>query len=347
MSDGNDEDRDTTTYRDAGVDRDRADDAVDRYRAPLESTRIPGVVEGIGGFGGVFDLADAGLLDKMDHPVLVAGADGVGTKLQVAFQTRIHDTIGIDCVAMCVNDVITTGARPLFFLDYLSTGELDPGQAEAVVEGIAAGCRRAECALLGGETAEMPGFYPAGEYDIAGFCVGAVDRDDRITPDRVDAGDHLVGLASSGIHSNGFSLVRKIVDEQGWDWSEPRPELDASRPLGELLLEPTRIYVEPVARLRRDFDVHGLVHVTGGGLPANVPRALPDGLQARVSRDSWETPAIFDFVGDAGNVPTEERYRVFNMGIGFVAVLPADQSDDACAELGELGWEATVIGTVK
>jgi phosphoribosylformylglycinamidine cyclo-ligase len=335
------------TYSDAGVDLDKADEAVDRYKDSVASTQIPGVLDEIGGFGGLFGLKEAGFEPGESDPVLVSGTDGVGTKLKIAFRTDRHDTIGIDCVAMCVNDVITTGARPLFFLDYMSTGELDPGQAADVVEGMAEGCRRSRCAMLGGETAEMPGFYPEGEYDIAGFCVGAAERSELLDPADVEPGDAIIGIDSSGIHSNGFSLVRRIVDQAGWALDEPVADLESDRPLGELLLEPTIIYAEPVARLLADFEVHALANITGGGLPGNVPRALPAGLTADIDRQRWEPAPIFELLRRAGNVPLEECYRVFNMGIGFVVIAPEDQAAPIVETLEALDHPARVIGTVR
>ncbi|MFB6374751.1 MAG: phosphoribosylformylglycinamidine cyclo-ligase [Bradymonadaceae bacterium] len=343
MTDSND---DNLTYRDAGVDLEAADEAVDGYRDTVESTQIPGVLDEIGGFGGLFSLSDSGDAD-LDDPVLVSGTDGVGTKLRIAFRTNRHDTIGIDCVAMCVNDVVTTGARPLFFLDYLSTGELEPGRAEDVVRGLAAGCRNAGCALLGGETAEMPGFYPEGEYDMAGFCVGIVDRETLIRPEDVEAGDAIVGLASTGIHSNGFSLVREVLNRRDILLDRPLEALDDERPLGEVLLEPTRMYSGAVDLLQREFEVHGLANITGGGLPGNVPRALPDDREADIDRDAWQMPEIFAFLHREGNIPLEECYRVFNMGIGFTAILPDDQADEACELLAEADYPARIIGTVR
>mgnify|MGYP006280616599 CR=1 FL=1 len=339
---------DELTYRDAGVDLDAADEAVDGYKEAVRNTRIDGVLDEIGGFGGLFSLAEAGLPVSSDYePVLVAGADGVGTKLRIAFQTGVHDTIGIDCVAMCVNDVITTGARPLFFLDYLSTGVLDPGQTADIVRGMAEGCREAGCALLGGETAEMPGFYPEGEYDIAGFCVGVVDGSSIVRPESVRPGDAIVGIDSSGIHSNGFSLVRKVLDERAIPLDEPVEELEDDRPLGEVLLEPTLLYADHTAELRDRFDVHGFANVTGGGLEANVARALPDGVEARIDRDAWETPPVFEFLRERGNIPIEECYRVFNMGIGFTVIVPEEQASEVCETLKSTGLGARVIGSVR
>lgn len=345
MSDSNDK---PSSYKDAGVDLEAAEETVSRLGAVVEQTRVPGVLSGIGGFGGLFGLREAGVVgDEGADPVLVSGTDGVGTKLKLAFQLDRHDTIGIDCVAMCVNDVITTGARPLFFLDYFATGKLRPDQAEDVVRGVAEGCKESGCALIGGETAEMPGFYDEGEYDIAGFCVGAVERDAMITPDRVEDGDTIVGIASSGVHSNGFSLVRKIVSDNELDLEAVYEELDSERTLGDVLLEPTRLYARFVRDLldARGDDIHGLVHITGGGFYENLPRALPEGLGATIDATSWERPAVFDFLKTHGEVPTEEMYRVFNMGIGLAVIV--DDADGVIETAKDCGFEAWEIGSVK
>lgn len=339
---------DQTTYRDAGVDREAAEEAVSGYRASVESTRIPGVIDAVGGFGGLFSLQEAGFdVEAGSDTILVGATDGVGTKLRIAFKMDRHDSIGIDCVAMCANDVLTTGARPLFFLDYLSTGELDPGRAQSIVEGFAAGCRRAGCALLGGETAEMPGFYDPGEYDVAGFCVGAIERGELLDGTRAEHGDALVGLTSNGIHSNGFSLVRKVLRDNDIALDSVVSSVAAERTIGEVLLDPTLIYTEPVEQLRDQYDLRGLAHVTGGGLPENIPRALPENLTFKLDRDAWETPPIFEFLREAGSIPTEECYDVFNMGVGFVAVLPATEADSALGDLDESGWGAEIIGSVR
>ncbi len=342
-----DSDDDSLTYHDAGVDLEAADEAVDGYRDAVRQTRVPGVLDAIGGFGGLFHLEESEAAGGIDDPVLVSGTDGVGTKLRIAHRMDRHDTIGIDCVAMCVNDVITTGARPLFFLDYLSTGKLEPGRAEDVVRGIASGCQKAGCALLGGETAEMPGFYDHGEYDIAGFCVGVADRPRIISPARGEPGDAIVGLESTGIHSNGFSLVREVLDREEIRLDAPLDALDDERALGEVLLEPTRLYVEAVDQLTDEFNVHGLVNVTGGGLPGNVPRALPEGLTPDIDRHSWSTPPIFEFLHETGGIPEHECYRVFNMGIGFAAIIDQVHRDDAVALLEDRGYPARIIGTVR
>ncbi|QDG54515.1 phosphoribosylformylglycinamidine cyclo-ligase [Persicimonas caeni] len=343
MSDSSDK---PSSYKDAGVNLEAAEETVSRLGAVVEQTRIPGVLSGIGGFGGLFGLREAGVVgDEGADPVLVSGTDGVGTKLKLAFQLDRHDTIGIDCVAMCVNDVITTGARPLFFLDYFATGKLRPDQAEDVVRGVAEGCKQSGCALIGGETAEMPGFYDEGEYDIAGFCVGAVERGAMITPEQVEDGDTIIGIASSGVHSNGFSLVRKIVSDNELDLNAVYEELASERTLGEVLLEPTRIYAGFVRDLLDAHDVHGLVHITGGGFYENLPRALPEGLGATIDASSWENPAIFDFLKKHGSVATDEMYRVFNMGIGLAVIV--DDADGIIEAANECGFEAWEIGSVN
>ncbi|MBA2662961.1 MAG: phosphoribosylformylglycinamidine cyclo-ligase [Bradymonadaceae bacterium] len=333
-----------SSYREAGVDLDAGQDAVERYKALVARTFIPGVMANIGGFGGLFSLREAGVqLGDTADPVLVSGTDGVGTKLKIAFELDRHDTIGIDCVAMCVNDVICCGARPLFFLDYLATGKLVPAQAEAIVAGISKGCVESGCALIGGETAEMPGFYAAGEYDIAGFCVGVVDRAQMISPERARLGDMLIGIASSGIHSNGYSLVRKIVADAGLDLTKHHPALGADKTLGEVLLEPTRIYVKAVQILGDALDVSGLAHITGGGFHENIPRILPDGLSASIQIGSWPIPKIFGMLQDAAELADDEIYHVFNMGIGMIASVRGDV-DQAIDSLAGAGYPAWVIG---
>lgn len=319
------------TYREAGVDIGAGDELVERIKPIARGTHVPGVLGGLGGFGGLFALREAG---RWDDPVLVAGTDGVGTKLKLAFALDRHETIGIDLVAMCVNDVITCGARPLFFLDYFATGRLSVEQGEAVVRGIAAGCREAGCALLGGETAEMPGFYAAGEYDLAGFVVGVVERAAIIDGRDIRAGDAVVGVASSGVHSNGLSLARRVLP-----WRDDPALADA-------LLTPTRIYVRAVEALRGAVEVRGLAHITGGGLPGNLPRCLPPGLGARLDRAAWEPPAIFRRIAAAGPVDADEMFRTFNMGIGLCAVVPADRAAAAVDALAGAGERAAVIGEV-
>lgn len=327
-----------TTYRDAGVDVEAGRAFVKGIASLVESTRRPGVVGGIGGFGGVFEPD----LSAMARPQLVAGADGVGTKLRVAFAAGRHDTVGIDLVAMCANDVVVTGAEPLFFLDYFATGHLDAGVGEAVVAGVAEGCRRAGCALLGGETAEMPGSYPDGEYDLAGFCVGAVDADLRLDRGRAKAGDALVGVASSGLHSNGFSLVRRVLLDDAALALEVDPG-GLGRTLAEELLEPTRIYVRDLLELVAvGLDVRGAAHITGGGLLENVPRMLPDGLGAHVDPSCWPEPPVFDLVRRVGSVPEDDMRATFNLGLGMVIVVHPEQAARAVEELGD----AWVIGDV-
>lgn len=327
------------TYRDAGVDIDAGDALVERIRPAVEATRRPEVLAGLGGFGGLFALDPA----RHPDPVLVAGADGVGTKLMLAARMGRHDTIGIDLVAMCVNDVVVQGAEPLFFLDYYACGELDVDQAAAVVSGIAAGCERAGCALIGGETAEMPGMYAPGHYDLAGFAVGVVARERLLDGSRVAAGDRLLGLASSGPHSNGYSLIRRILDDGG----HPLDSSLGETMLGEALLAPTRIYVRPLLELLGSAPVHALAHVTGGGITGNLPRVLPAGLQAVVERDAWPRPPVFGWLAEHGGVDGGEMLRTFNCGIGMIAVLPADAVPEAVALLGNAGESAWEIGRIE
>ncbi len=330
------------TYRDAGVDVERGYEAVRRIKRHAARTMDANVLGDLGSFGGFYSLENQGLA----KPVLVAGTDGVGTKLKLAFLMDKHDTVGIDCVAMCVNDVVCQGAKPLFFLDYLATGRLQPEQAEQVVAGIAEGCVQAGCALIGGETAEMPGFYPEGEYDLAGFAVGIVDRDRCIRPELVKEGDVLIGLASSGVHSNGFSLVRKLLisEEEKTDLSAINPALGCS--LGEALLAPTRIYVKAALGLIAAFDVHGIAHITGGGFYENIPRILPDGLCVSIREGSWPVPPIFDLLKEKGRLDRDALYGAFNMGIGMVLAVPADQAEAVIAKASELGERAFRIGSV-
>ncbi len=320
------------TYRDAGVDIDAGDDVVRRIGPHARSTHRPGVLGGLGGFGGLFALNDAG---RWRDPVLVSATDGVGTKLELAFHLDAHRTVGVDLVAMCVNDLLTCGAEPLFFLDYFATGRLAPAQAEDVVAGIADGCRQAGCALLGGETAELPGFYDAGKYDLAGFAVGVVERDAVIDGARVADGDVVLGVASSGLHSNGFSLARRVLPWQ------------ADRALAEALLTPTRIYARAVAALRAAVDVRALAHITGGGLPGNLPRVLPEGLGACLDAASWMLPPIFARIAREGPVAVDELRRTFNLGVGLCAVVPAAEAGAAVAALEGAGESAWVLGRVQ
>jgi len=325
------------SYRDAGVDIDLGNALVRRIGSVVKSTARPEVLSDIGGFGGLFELP-AGYR----QPVLVAATDGVGTKLKLALELGRHDSVGIDLVAMCVNDLIVCGAQPLFFLDYYATGALDVDVAAEVVGGIGAGCRQAGCALIGGETAEMPGMYGAGDYDLAGFAVGVVEKDEIIVPERVSAGDRLIGLASSGPHSNGYSLIRKIIEVTGADLGQDF----AGRSLGEVLLEPTRIYVRAIAALQEKVAIHGLAHITGGGITENLPRVLPAGLAARIDTASWARPAIFDWLEDAGNVSGEEMFRTFNCGLGMIVCVAADDLDPALKLLREAGEDAFPVGEV-
>ena len=331
------------TYKDAGVDIAQADALVRRIGPLAAATRRPGVLDSIGGFGGLFGLREAGFED----PVLVSGTDGVGTKLKLAFATGIHDTVGIDLVAMCVNDILCAGAEPLFFLDYFGTGRLQPQVAEAVIAGIAEGCRRSGCALIGGETAELPGMYADGEYDLAGFAVGAVERSHIISRDAAQAGDVLVGLASSGLHSNGFSLARRaLLEVRGLSLDQPIAGLDAPS-LGAGLLTPTRLYVQPVLATLRAHRaaIHGMAHITGGGLVDNVPRCLPEGLTPAITYGTWDEPTLFGLIREAG-VEEPEMRRTFNLGIGFVLVVALADAEAVIATLREAGEDARRIGTV-
>lgn len=306
------------TYKDAGVDIQAGNEAVERIKPAVASTFRPGVMGGLGGFGGLFSLD----LKKYPDPVLVSGTDGVGTKLRLAFDLDKHDTIGQDAVAMCVNDILVQGAEPLFFLDYLAVGKLTPSKVASIVEGVAEGCRQAGCALLGGETAEMPGFYDEEEYDIAGFAVGAVNRDKIIDGSGIREGDILLGLESSGLHSNGFSLVRKVFEANSL--AQEFPELGQS--LGEALLIPTRIYVKSILDLLAKVSIQGMVHVTGGGLTENIPRVLPQGLGVEIDSTSWKIPEIFRLIQQNGQVEEAEMFRTFNMGIGFILIVhPEDE----------------------
>lgn len=311
------------TYRDAGVDVDAGAELVDRIGNDAKSTDRPGVVGGLGGFGGLFDPKAAGY----DDPLLVAATDGVGTKLTLAGQVGRHDTVGQDLVAMCVNDLIVQGAEPLFFLDYFATGKLSVDQAADVVRGIADGCKLAGCALIGGETAEMPGLYRPGEYDLAGFCVGAVERD-RLLPRMQDIapGDAVIGMASSGPHSNGYSLIRRIVDTGGHDLEAPA-SFDNARSLGEALMSPTRIYVKQMLSALKLDQIKALAHITGGGLTDNIPRVLPAGMGVVLDADAWSMPPVFYWLAEQGDVAPSEMARTFNCGVGMIAIVPADQAE--------------------
>lgn len=331
---------DRVTYKDAGVDIDAGNTFVNLIKPLVKSTRRPEVLTDIGGFGGLFALSG-----KYRNPVLVSGTDGVGTKLKVAFMAGRHDTVGIDLVAMCVNDIIVQGAEPLFFLDYLATGKLEPAQGAEIVKGIAEGCRQAGCALIGGETAEMPGFYSADEYDLAGFTVGVVERERIIDGSAITAGDILIGLASTGLHSNGYSLARKVLfDRMGLGIHDTVPE--TGRTVADELLVPTRIYVRSILELLRDFSIHGIAHITGGGLPENVPRILPESCSARIRTDSWEMPRIFEVIRQGGNIDRSEMYRTFNCGIGMVLAVSSADAASILERLSSLGESAAIIGEI-
>jgi phosphoribosylformylglycinamidine cyclo-ligase len=332
---------DSLTYADAGVDIDKANRLVRAIGDIARATNRPGVMGEIGGFGGLFSLN----LVNVERPVLVSSTDGVGTKLKIAFMLDKHDTVGIDLVAMCVNDILVQGAKPLFFLDYLSMGQLDSERATAIIKGIGEGCQIAKCALIGGETAEMPGFYQAHEYDLAGFVVGLVDNSKIIDGTGLRPGHQLIGLASSGLHSNGYSLVRKICFERlKLKIDEVVPEL--GRTLGEELLTPTRIYSQTVHQMLKDLPIHGLAHITGGGLAENILRAVPKACGLTIRRGSWEVPPIFSFLQQAGNVAESEMMRTFNNGIGMVAIVPESATEDVLQRLKGHGETAFVIGEV-
>lgn len=328
------------TYRDAGVDIDAGDQAVDRIKNMVAKTFNPSVLGGLGGFGGLYGLNVQG----MEEPVLVSGTDGVGTKIKLAMILDRHDTVGIDLVAMCVNDVLAQGARPLFFLDYLALNKVVPEQVELLVKGIVEGCLQAGCALIGGETAEMSDLYQPGEYDMAGFAVGIVDRKKMLTGEQAEEGDILLGLPSSGIHSNGYTLVRRIFLNGEYDLNAVLPGLAA--PLGEVLLTPTRIYVKPVLALIEQFNIAGVAHITGGGLVENVPRVIPEGLQAVITEGSWPRPAIFAIMEKAG-VESQEMYRTFNQGIGLVLVVKPEEVADVQAALAGMNEVSYIIGSVQ
>ncbi len=327
------------SYRDAGVDIDAGNALVERIKPIAARTRRDGVLDGLGGFGALFELP----LERYREPVLVSGTDGVGTKLRLALELGIHDTIGIDLVAMCVNDLVVQGAEPLFFLDYYATGKLDVNVAAEVVRGIGEGCLQAGCALVGGETAEMPGMYRDGDYDLAGFCVGIVEKSRIIDGRTVAPGDAIIGIASSGPHSNGYSLIRKVLEQAGADLAQPFG--DAT--LGETLLAPTRIYARSLLALREQIELRALAHITGGGLTENLPRTLPDHLRAALRLESWPRPAIFDWLREQGNIEEQELMRTFNCGIGMVAVVAAGDEVQAIEQLHALGETAWVIGTIE
>jgi len=327
-------------YKESGVDITAGYEAVSLMKSHIQRTLTKGVLGGIGGFGGLFELDLTGI----SKPVLVSGTDGVGTKLKLAFLMDKHDTVGIDAVAMCVNDIICCGAKPLVFLDYIAVGINHPEKIAAIVSGVAEGCVQAGCALVGGETAEMPGFYGPDEYDIAGFSVGVVDKDKILDPSRIKAGDVIIGLASSGVHSNGFSLVRRIFDVENRNLKTYSEELSAS--IGETLLTPTKIYVRPILALLEKINVKGISHITGGGFYENIPRALPDGFTAKIQRSALTIPPIFSLMQKTGNIPEREMFNVFNMGTGMCLFVDPVDADEALRVLEENGEKATVIGEV-
>ncbi len=331
------------TYRDAGVDIDEADRLVEKIRDLVHATYRKEVLSGIGHFGALFEID----LSRYRRPVLVSSTDGVGTKLKIAFMANRHDTVGVDLVAMCVNDILTLGAEPLFFLDYFATGRLDIKKAEEVMRGIVRGCKEAGCALVGGETAELPGFYGEGEYDLSGFVVGVVERERIIDGSRVEEGDIVVGLASSGLHSNGYSLARKVFFEIG-GYSLTTVLDEIGRPLGDELLEPTRIYVRPVQRiLDSGVQVKAMAHITGGGIPGNLRRVIPEGLTARIKRGSWPVPPVFSVIQTLGGIAEEEMWRTFNLGIGYTIVVAEDEQEKALSILEKEGQRGYRIGWIE
>lgn len=328
------------TYKSAGVDVTAGYDAVSRMQRHIARTAIPGVVGGIGGFGGMFEIPSG-----YKNPVLVSGTDSVGTKIMLAFMSGIHNTVGIDCVAMCANDIVCQGAKPLFFLDYIGSGKLLPDRIEEIVAGVAEGCVRAGCAIVGGETAELPGLYNDGEYDLAGFCVGIVEKDEILSRANVKSGDILIGLPSSGIHSNGFSLVRKLFFEKlGVELRHYYDEL--GKTLGEELMIPTRIYVKPLLELLDTCEVRAVAHITGGGFIENIPRIIGDGLAVRIELKTIPTPPIFNLIAKLGNIEQSEMYNTFNMGIGLTLAVPADGADRVIETLRDIGESPVIIGDV-
>jgi phosphoribosylformylglycinamidine cyclo-ligase len=332
------------SYRDAGVDIDAGDALVERIKPHAKRTLRPEVISGIGGFAALVEIGK-----RFDEPVLVSGTDGVGTKLRLAFEWGAHDTVGIDLVAMSVNDILVQGAEPLFFLDYFACGKLDVEVATRVIAGIAQGCEQAGCALIGGETAEMPDMYPVGEYDLAGFAVGVAEKSKLVNGTTIVPGDVVIGVASSGAHSNGFSLIRKILDRAGANPQAPFPVADAypGKTLAQVLMEPTRIYIKPILSLMQKLPVKGMSHITGGGLVDNVPRVLPEGCSARLQRSSWEMPALFQWLQQQGQVADEEMHRVFNCGVGFVVIVEATHAEAAMAHLNAQGLSSWALGVIE
>jgi len=329
------------SYKDAGVDISLANQIVEKIKPLISKTSIPGVLGGIGGFGGLFSLAE----HKYKEPVLVSGTDGVGTKLKLAFALDKHDTVGIDLVAMSVNDIITCGAKPLFFLDYISIGKLSEKVVVELVKGVTEGCKIAGCTLLGGETAEMPGFYTGNEYDLAGFAVGVVEKSEIIDGREIQEGDSVIGITSNGLHSNGFSLVRKVLFEsKKYKMDDKLPFFE--KPLGRELLRPTRIYVSPVLHLLEKYKILGIAHITGGGIIENIPRILPEGVSVRIDQESWSTPPIFTFIQEEGEISDGEMYRTFNMGIGMVLIVSPSDASKVMDELKMAEYNSYLIGKV-
>ena len=330
------------SYRDAGVDIEAGDALVEQIKPFAKRTMRPEVLGGIGGFGSLFEIPK-----KYKNPVLVSGTDGVGTKLKLAFQLNKHDTVGVDLVAMSVNDILVQGAEPLFFLDYFACGKLEVGTAAEVIKGIAQGCEQAGCALVGGETAEMPGMYPAGEYDLAGFAVGIVEKDAIIDGSTIAEGDVVLGLASSGAHSNGYSLIRKLIEQSGVDMNSDAGGFFAGKSMREVVMAPTRIYVKPLLKLMQSLPVKGMAHITGGGLTENIPRVLPEGLTAELDKNSWPLPPLFRWLQQQGNIADAEMYRTFNCGIGMVVIVASDQAEAATQLLQAEGEQVIRIGRIR
>ena len=337
-SDNNSTKPSSLSYRDAGVDIDAGDAFIDVIKPVAKRTQREGCLSGLGGFGALFEIPK-----NYNEPILVSGTDGVGTKLKLAFDLNIHDTIGIDLVAMCVNDVIVQGAEPLFFLDYFATGKLTPDVAAQVVTGIGEGCVQANAALIGGETAEMPGMYAKGEYDLAGFCVGAVEKSEIIDGSKVKAGDQLIGLASTGPHSNGYSLIRKVIDT----YDVPLNTEIGGQPLAEAVLAPTKIYVRSILSLMKSLPVHALAHITGGGIPGNLNRVLPDDCHAVLNESAWQWPEVFSWMMNTANIERDEMYRTFNCGVGMILAVAEENAEQAIEHLNEAGESAFLIGEIK
>jgi phosphoribosylformylglycinamidine cyclo-ligase len=329
-----------SSYKEAGVDVQAGYKAVELMKKHISTTMCPEVLTDIGGFGGLYSIENI----KIEKPILVSGTDGVGTKLKIAFSLDKHDTVGIDCVAMCVNDIVCSGARPLFFLDYIATGKTDPYKIESIVKGISDGCSMAGCALIGGETAEMPGFYPENEYDLAGFSVGIINRDDIIDSSEIKSGDKLIGISSSGVHSNGFSLIRKIFSDDKEFLSKYFEELNTT--IGEALLTPTKIYVKTILKLIEKYNIKGISHITGGGFIENIPRMIPSNLKAVIKKGSWPILPIFELIAEYGNVKEMDMFNTFNMGIGMVIAVEKHASEEIVDVINKLGERAYIIGEI-